>query len=121
MCGPSQRVFDSKCPPSSFTAIGFDVGVIGAGINALQLQPVSDNLAITGGGAVNDAVMHISNSHLPFGGVGSSGIGNYHAEAGFKVFSHYKSILQKPFWLEPNLKYPPYSSTKLNWIKKLLA
>ncbi|MBC7411162.1 MAG: aldehyde dehydrogenase [Bacteroidia bacterium] len=73
-----------------------------------------------GGGAVNDALMHISNSHLPFGGVGCSGMGNYHGEAGFKAFSHYKSILQKPFWLETNLKYPPYSTTKLNWIKKIL-
>ncbi len=74
-----------------------------------------------GGGAINDAVMHITESRLPFGGVGNSGMGNYHGEAGFKSFSHYKGILQKPFWLEPNLKYAPYNSTKLNIIKKLLG
>lgn len=74
-----------------------------------------------GGGAVNDAIMHFSNSALPFGGVGSSGIGSYHAEYGFKAFSHYKSILHKSFWFEPNLKYPPYSLLKLNWIKRLVG
>lgn len=73
-----------------------------------------------GGGAVNDAVMHITNPHLPFGGVGHSGIGNYHGEAGFKAFSHYKSVMVKPTWLELPLKYSPYSKTKLKWLKRLM-
>jgi aldehyde dehydrogenase (NAD+) len=74
-----------------------------------------------GGGAVNDAIMHISNSKLPFGGVGDSGTGSYHGEAGFKTFSHYKSILQKPFWFEPNFKYSPYTKKKFTWIKRFLG
>lgn len=73
-----------------------------------------------GGGAINDAVMHITNSNLPFGGVGESGIGSYHGEYGFKTFSHYKSILEKLTWIEPNLKYFPHSKLKLWWIKLLL-
>lgn len=73
-----------------------------------------------GGGAVNDAIMHVSNSHLPFGGVGESGIGSYHGIAGFYAFSHYKSILDKPTWFELNLKYSPHSLKKLNFIKKVL-
>ena len=73
-----------------------------------------------GGGAINDAVMHITNSNLPFGGVGESGIGAYHGENGFKTFSHYKSILEKLTWIEPNLKYFPHSKLKLWWIKLLL-
>ncbi len=73
-----------------------------------------------GGGAVNDAVMHISNSRLPFGGVGQSGMGSYHGEAGFRTFSHYKSILEKATWLETKLKYSPYSERKLKWIKHLM-
>ena len=73
-----------------------------------------------GGGAINDAVMHITNSKLPFGGVGSSGIGSYHGEAGFKAFTHYKSILDKPTWLELPLKYSPYNETKLKWLKRLM-
>jgi aldehyde dehydrogenase (NAD+) len=68
-----------------------------------------------GGGCINDAVMHFSNDNLPFGGVGESGIGHYHGEAGFKTFSHYKSILEKPTWMEPNLKYYPRT-----WLKRAL-
>ena len=73
-----------------------------------------------GGGAINDAVMHISEPRLPFGGVGDSGIGNYHGQYGFDAFSHQKSILQKSFLIELNLKYAPYSNQKLKWIKRLL-
>lgn len=74
-----------------------------------------------GGGAVNEAIMHITNSRLPFGGVGQSGTGSYHGEAGFRAFSHYKSILEKPTWFETKLKYAPYSEGKLKWIKRLMG
>lgn len=73
-----------------------------------------------GGGCINDTVMHLSNDHLPFGGVGSSGIGNYHGKYGFETFSHQKAVLEKATWGEPNIKYPPYSEKKLSWIKKLM-
>lgn len=73
-----------------------------------------------GGGCINDVVMHLSNENLPFGGVGNSGIGNYHGKFGFEAFSHQKSVLEKATWGEPNIKYPPYSEKKLSWIKKLL-
>lgn len=74
-----------------------------------------------GGGAINDAIMHISNDKLPFGGVGASGMGNYHGKFGFDAFSHFKSILNKPTWLEFNFKYAPYTSWKQKVIKKLLG
>ena len=71
-----------------------------------------------GGGMVNDTVMHITNSHLSFGGVGASGIGSYHGETGFRTFSHYKSVIEKSNWLELPLKYFPHTKTKLWWIKQ---
>lgn len=74
-----------------------------------------------GGGAVNDAIMHIANSNLGFGGVGDSGIGSYHGEHGFRAFSHYKGILEKSTWIEPNLKYHPHTKGKLKWIKRLIG
>ena len=74
-----------------------------------------------GGGAINDAVMHIANSKLPFGGVGNSGIGSYHGQSGFKTFSHYKSILEKSTLMELSLKYYPHSKSKLNWIKRFMG
>ncbi|MEN5234029.1 aldehyde dehydrogenase [Sphingobacterium faecium] len=73
-----------------------------------------------GGGCINDTIMHVANEYLPFGGVGNSGIGNYHGEAGFHCFTHQKSVLKKATWGEPNIKYPPYTETKLKWIKRLL-
>jgi aldehyde dehydrogenase (NAD+) len=73
-----------------------------------------------GGGAINDTIMHLTNSKLPFGGVGSSGIGNYHGQAGFDAFTHYKSILDKGTWFDPDFKYPPYSDKKIKWLRWLL-
>lgn len=73
-----------------------------------------------GGGCINDVIMHLGNENLPFGGIGNSGIGNYHGKFGFKTFSHQKAVLERATWGEPNIKYPPYSEKKLSWIKRLL-
>lgn len=88
--------------------------------NSALKNKLLDELSF-GGGAVNDAIMHISNSRLPFGGVGNSGIGSYHGESGFRTFSHYKGILEKATWFETKLKYSPYSEGKLKWIKRLMG
>ncbi|PWH85442.1 aldehyde dehydrogenase [Brumimicrobium oceani] len=74
-----------------------------------------------GGGAVNDAVMHIANPKLPFGGVGNSGMGNYHGKAGFDAFTHQKSVLDKATWLDPSVKYPPYSMKKLKIVRWIMG
>jgi aldehyde dehydrogenase (NAD+) len=74
-----------------------------------------------GGGSQNDAVMYFVNDHLPLGGVGASGIGEYHGFDGFKTFSHYKAIMEKPTWLEFwFLKVPPYSEWKLKILRFLI-
>lgn len=62
----------------------------------------------SGGMCINDTLSHITSSELPFGGVGESGMGNYHGKAGFDTFSHYKSIMKKSFLLDFSMKYPPY-------------
>lgn len=58
-----------------------------------------------GGGCVNDCVVHVSNSALPFGGVGASGLGAYHGERGFLTFSHEKSVMSQPTWIDLPLRY----------------
>lgn len=73
-----------------------------------------------GGGCINDTLMHITSDYLPFGGVGNSGIGNYHGEFGFLTFSHQKSVVEKTNWGEPDWKYPPYTDKKMNWLKKVM-
>lgn len=72
-----------------------------------------------GGGCINDVMMHIANARLPFGGVGESGMGSYHSEAGFRAFSHYKSVIRKPFWFEAPIKYRPYSGWKMRALRIL--
>ena len=57
---------------------------------------------------------------LPFGGVGPSGMGSYHGEAGFRTFSHERSVLRRPFALDLRLRYPPYRLS-LDWMKRLLG
>ena len=72
-----------------------------------------------GSGCINDAVMQNSNSNLPFGGVGSSGMGSYHGEYSFECFSHLKSVLDKPTFIEPNLKYYGYTERKMKLMRRL--
>lgn len=72
-----------------------------------------------GGGCINDTVLHLSNPHLPFGGVGSSGMGRYHAKYGFDTFSHKKGILKKYPFPDVPLRYAPFRG-KLALLKRLM-
>ena len=67
-----------------------------------------------GGGCINDTVMQVIGPHLPFGGVGMSGMGRYHGKASFDAFSYQKSILDKPFFLDIPIRYPPIGAWKRN-------
>ena len=69
---------------------------------------------------LNDVILQAGIPDLPFGGVGNSGMGNYHGKAGFKTFSQERPILQKEFWLDINFRYPPYK-LDINLLKKLLG
>lgn len=69
-----------------------------------------------GGGCVNDTVIHLANPNLPFGGVGTSGIGSYHGQKSFDTFTHYKSVYQQGTLVDIPLRYPPYEG-KLSWLK----
>ena len=73
-----------------------------------------------GGGCVNDTIVHLACSGLPFGGVGNSGMGSYHGKQSFDTFTHYRSVLKKANWLDLPMRYHPYSGEKLRWIKRFL-
>ncbi len=66
----------------------------------------------SGGVGVNAALLHIGPPNLPFGGVGPSGMGAYHGEAGFETFSHMKSVYDRRVKPDPSIMYPPYTSFK---------
>jgi aldehyde dehydrogenase (NAD+) len=72
-----------------------------------------------GGGCINDTMVHFSNNKLPFGGVGHSGIGAYHGQLSFDVFSHHKAVVKKATWIDLPLRYAPYKG-KLTIVKKIL-
>ncbi|MBW4466137.1 MAG: aldehyde dehydrogenase [Pegethrix bostrychoides GSE-TBD4-15B] len=74
----------------------------------------------SGGVCINDTIMQIAASSLPFGGVGESGMGRYHGKASFDTFSHYKSVLVKNFWLDIKWRYAPYAG-KLELFKKIIG
>ncbi len=72
-----------------------------------------------GGGCINDTLMHIATPHLPFGGVGESGMGNYHGKYSFDAISHYKSVLHQTTKFDFSFRYP-HAKNGLKWIRKLL-
>lgn len=74
----------------------------------------------SGNVSINDTVSHVSNPHLPFGGVGDSGLGSYHGKESFITFSHRKGILKKTSLINNSLIYPPYTTKRLNLIKKVI-
>ncbi len=64
-----------------------------------------------GGGCVNDVVIHLATSAMPFGGFGESGLGSYHGKVGFETFTHYKSIVDKKTFLDLPMRYQPYKKS----------
>lgn len=72
-----------------------------------------------GGGCVNDTIIHCTSEGLPFGGIGRSGIGNYHGKASFDAFSHKKSVVKSKKFADISMKYPPFNEKKLELIKKV--
>ena len=73
-----------------------------------------------GGMTVNDTLMHVASPNLPFGGVGTSGMGRYHGEAGFKTFSHEESILERGSLFDFKFRYPPFSKEKSKLLRFFL-
>lgn len=72
-----------------------------------------------GGSCVNNSSWHLTNHHLPFGGRGFSGTGNYHGHFSFDTFSHKRAVMKTPTWFDPSIKYPPFKG-KLGLFKKVI-
>jgi aldehyde dehydrogenase (NAD+) len=76
------------------------------------------NETSSGGACINDVLIQVTNHHLPFGGVGNSGIGAYHGHKSFETFSHYKAIVSSSKTIDFSFKYVPFKFLK--WIKKVI-
>ncbi len=72
----------------------------------------------SGGACINDTIMHIANEHVPFGGVGNSGMGCYHGEESYRAFSHYRTVVATGTWIDLPFRYMPYRMFAL--VKKIV-
>ena len=73
----------------------------------------------SGGVTINDTIIHVADGNLPFGGVGNSGIGNYHGKASFDTFTHKRSVMKRGTFVEFNIRFAPYKE-KINILKKVM-
>lgn len=73
-----------------------------------------------GGGCINDTIIHLATSAMPFGGVGESGMGGYHGKIGFETFSHFRSIVDKKTWMDLPIRYQRYSRMKERLLRVFL-
>lgn len=86
--------------------------------NKNLIEKVLSNIS-SGGATVNDTIIHVACPNLPFGGVGLSGIGQYHGKASFDTFTHHKSIIKRGTFLELPIRFAPYNN-KLSLLRKLM-
>lgn len=77
------------------------------------------NSTTAGGVTINDTIIHVASSYIPFGGVGSSGVGAYHGKASFDTFTHSKSVLQRGTFMELPVRFAPYGD-KIKYLKMLM-
>lgn len=125
----SNEIFGPLLPICTYHTLDEALAFIKAGEKPLALYLFSEDKqeqkqviqdVSFGGGGINQTIMHIANDALPFGGVGYSGMGNYHGRYSIETFSHQKAIMHGRKDSMAKLIYPPYDEKKFAWIKKLL-
>ncbi len=122
-----QEIFGPILPLITFSAFDEAIGIIRQNPDPLAFyvftanQKQADNWVgdlSFGGGCINNTAYHFTNIHLPFGGVGNSGIGNYHGRYSFEIFSRQKSVMKTPVWFDPAIRYPSFKG-KIDLLKKI--
>lgn len=119
-----EEIFGPILPIMTFGEIGECVDYINKREKPLALYYFGGNSKLvlaeisSGGGCVNDTLMHIASHKMPFGGVGNSGMGKYHGYESFEAFTNIRSIVYTPTWIDLPFRYPPFRYFK--YIKKLL-
>ena len=123
-----EEVFGPILPIIAFTQMKEALAIIKKNKNPLAMYVFTSsvekekqwlNAVPFGGGCINNAILHLTNHNLPFGGRGASGMGNYHGRFSFDTFSHKKAVMKTPTWFDLALKYPPFKN-RLNLFKKVM-
>ena len=113
-----EEIFGPVLPIQTYDTIQEAQDFINSRPHPLALYLFSEDKAVQerflrqvsfGGGCINDTIIHLATSRLPFGGVGDSGMGSYHGKKSFETFSHRKSIVKKSTRLDVPLRYAPYT------------
>ncbi|WP_426454839.1 aldehyde dehydrogenase [Paenibacillus sp. S-38] len=114
-----EEIFGPILPVLTYREIGETIAAVNARPKPLALYLFTEDAGVQrevvekvpfGGGCINDTLMHIATPHLPFGGVGESGMGSYHGESSFKAFSHFKSVLKQTTLFDIAFRYPSAKS-----------
>ena len=112
-----EEIFGPVMPLLTFTSMDEVIHKVNSMAHPLALYIFAQDKAVInkvtsecgfGGGCVNDVIIHLATSEMPFGGFGESGMGSYHGKKGFETFSHYKSIVDKKTWIDLPMRYQPY-------------
>lgn len=123
-----QEIFGPLLPILTFESIDTAIDIIHSIPKPLALYLFSNSKKnkrkivkqiSAGGVTINDTLMHFASNKLPFGGIGNSGLGNYHGRFSFDTFSHQKPVVYKGNWLDIPIRYAPYGN-KLRLLKWLL-
>src|SRR4029078_8232051 len=119
----AEEIFGPVLPVFSFNTMDEALHLIEANADPLSFYIFTQNAGVEkkwlekvrfGGGCVNNTLWQLSNHELPFGGIGSSGIGSSHGRFSFYRFTHAKPVMKTPVWFDPSIKYPPFTG-KLRW------
>ncbi|MGX6977781.1 aldehyde dehydrogenase family protein [Vagococcus elongatus] len=124
-----EELFGPVLPVLIYENLTEAIDFIGQHEPPLAFYPFSENRAEIsdllkscqfGGATVNDTILHLANIHLPFGGVGNSGIGHYHGKYSFETFTHQKAVLDRKTFVSLPLMIPPYTNMKEKIIRNFL-
>ena len=124
-----EEIFGPILPVLTFDTLEEAIQTVEAHPHPLALYFFSENKTAQkqvlnccrfGGGCINDTVIHLATSAMPFGGVGESGMGGYHGKAGFETFSHYRSIVDKKTWMDLPIRYQNYTALKEKMLRMFL-
>lgn len=124
-----EEIFGPILPVLTFDTLEEAIQMVEARPHPLALYFFSENKTAQsqvlnccrfGGGCINDTIIHLATSAMPFGGVGESGMGGYHGKAGFETFSHYRSIVDKKTWMDLPIRYQNYTALKEKMLRMFL-
>lgn len=116
-----EEIFGPVLPIISYSSIDEVINIIRSREKPLALYLFTESRGLKhyivkhisfGGGSINDTLIHFANTNMPFGGVGSSGMGGYHGKHSFDTFSHTKGIMEKTTLFDVPFRYPPYTNFK---------